>query len=149
MLLIVPGAIICFKKQPPLFWSIFIFTILNVYILSSWWCWWYGGSFGMRPMIDCYGLLAIWLALFLQYLYKKTKPVFISITLLIGFFVYVNLFQTRQARICWIHYDSMTYEAYKIVFLNETNIKKYTAEEWENMLDEPNYEKAKKGERFW
>jgi hypothetical protein len=149
MLFIIPGAIVCFKKHKALFWTILIFSALNIYILSSWWCWWYGGSFGMRPMIDSYGILGIWIALFFQYLFNKSKillGVFIMIT---GFFVYLNLFQTRQAKIAYIHYDSMTRAAYWKIFLNEHGRKKYSDEQWETLLSPPDYDSAKKGNRFW
>lgn len=32
-------------------------TALHIYIIFSWWCWWYGGCYGMRPMIEFYSLL--------------------------------------------------------------------------------------------
>lgn len=149
MLFMIPGAIICYKKNKPLFWSIFIFFLLNLYIISCWWCWWYGGSFGMRPLIDIYGLLAIWIGMFLQYLFDKSKPALLFIIAVTGFLVYVNLFQTRQARICWIHYDSMTFRAYKLIFLNETERKKLNDAEWNALLDPPDYERAMAGERYW
>lgn len=145
MIFIIPGAIICYKKNRPLFWSLLVFFLLNLYIISCWWCWWYGGGFGMRPMIDFYGLFAIWIGMFLQYLWKRPKPAFIGTICMIGFFVFLNLFQTRQARINVIHYDSMTYKEYKNVFLREAEKNK----EWELLLDAPDYDKAKKGERFW
>ena len=38
---------------------IILTLISTVYVFSSWWCWWFGGGFGMRPMIDYYPLLII------------------------------------------------------------------------------------------
>jgi hypothetical protein len=149
MFFIIPGAVICYKKNKPLFWSVLIFSLVNIYIISCWWCWWYGGGFGMRPMIDSYGILGIWLGLFLQEIVRRSKIFFVSILACMGFLVYVNLYQTRQARICMIHYDSMNYAAYKIVFLNESNHKNYTPEEWQQLLSPPDYEKAFVGKRFW
>ncbi len=134
MLFIIPGAVICFKHNRPIFWAVIIYFIINLYVVSSWWCWWYGGSFGMRSLIDCYVL-------------KSKKVVIASTFLILGFLVYVNLYQTRQARICRIHYDSMTFAAYKKVFLTEE--LNLTREEWEDMLDPPDYDLAKEGKRFW
>jgi hypothetical protein len=149
MLLMVPGAIVCYKKSKPLFWSILIFSLVNIYIISCWWCWWYGGGFGMRPMIDSYGIVAIWVGMFLQEILRRSNIVFASTIAIMGFLIYLNLYQTRQARICMIHYDSMNYKAYKIVFLNESNHRNYTPEEWQNILSTPDYEKAFVGERLW
>ena len=58
-------------------WSIALplTIILSVYIISSWWCWWYGGGFGMRPMIDFYGIMAFGLAAFITSLKGRKKPV--------------------------------------------------------------------------
>jgi len=50
------------KQAASLFYPVLLFTAINVYIVYSWWCWWYGGSFGSRPMIDMYGIMAIPLA---------------------------------------------------------------------------------------
>lgn len=149
MLFLIPGAMICYKKNRPMFWSIILFLTLNIYVLSSWWCWWYGGSFGMRSMIDSYGLLAIWLAMFFQYILDRSKILLSVTVLLMGFLVYVNLHQTRLARINVIHFDSMTFNAYKEIFLSENNRNKYNGEQWDAKLDHPDYDKAKTGERFW
>jgi hypothetical protein len=149
MIFIIPGMIILYKKNKPVFWALLVFFCINVYVISCWWCWWYGGSFGMRPMIDSYGLMAIWIGLFIQFLWDKSKPILIFTIAIMGFLVYVNLFQTRQARICWIHYDSMTWQAYKVVFLNNERRNKLTEEQWNAMLSMPDYDYAKYGKRFW
>lgn len=50
-----------------------VFFLLNLYIISSWYCWPYGGSLGQRPFIDSYGLMAVYLANFLDMLFLKIK----------------------------------------------------------------------------
>lgn len=50
-----------------------IFFLLNLYIISSWYCWPYGGSLGQRPFIDSYGLMAVYLANFLEMLSLKIE----------------------------------------------------------------------------
>jgi hypothetical protein len=37
-----------------------------VYICGSWWCWWFGQSYGYRVFIDLYPLLAIGLAYYIE-----------------------------------------------------------------------------------
>src|SRR5690606_24273890 len=34
--------------------TLFMLLIVFLYVTFSWWSWWYGGSFGMRTMIDIY-----------------------------------------------------------------------------------------------
>ena len=53
--------------------GISVFLVLNVYIIFSWWSWWYGGSFGARPMIDSYGILAIPLAAMIEQMLGMRK----------------------------------------------------------------------------
>jgi len=45
------------QKLKSMKYSIFIILPLAIYILSSWWCWWFGGSFGGRTMIEFYAIL--------------------------------------------------------------------------------------------
>lgn len=147
MLLIIPGAIICYKKNKLMFWTIFLYTCINIYILSSWWCWWYGGSFGMRPMIDSYGLLSFWIGYFIQFTLSKSKGIAIFSFIFISFCTYLNLFQTRQLRTSRLHWDSMSWPLYKKVFLN--NHVKISDQEYESLINPPDYDKARNGERFW
>jgi hypothetical protein len=57
------------KQMRALFWPIFIFFIVNVYIITSWWVWWYGGSFSQRPLIDSYSVLSFPIAAILSWIY--------------------------------------------------------------------------------
>jgi hypothetical protein len=148
MLFIIPGFIFCYKKNRSLFWAILVFTIVDLYLISSWWCWWYGGSFGMRALIDIYGLMAILLTFFLGEVYKRSRILFIGVLIICGFTTYLNLHQTRLARINTLHYDSMTSKAFMKIFMID-NHRKFTNEEWDALLDPPDYNKALKGERFW
>lgn len=91
--------------------GIITFTVLNIYIIFSWWCWWYGGSFGQRSIIDSYALLAIPLAAFVQGVDNKTKAKYVFY-LIAGFFIWLNIFQTYQFENKSLHYDSMSKELY-------------------------------------
>lgn len=104
------------------FFTLLIFLILLVYIFSSWWNWYYGDSFGMRPMIDYYGLLVLPISLFVSQIKSHkwkliTAIVFISFTIL-------NIVQSYQYAVGIIHPDSMTKESYWHVFLKtDRNLK--------------------------
>ena len=125
------------KKVPELFIPVLIFLVLNIYIVFSWWCWWYGGGFGARVLIETYVFLAIPLAALLEKLWTRkilVKGLFLAC---LAFFVYLNLFQTRQYRTSQLHWDSISKELFWTKFLNNDWPGNY-----EELLDPPDYEKA-------
>ena len=129
------------KKAPALFLPLLIFVLVNIYIVFSWWCWWYGGSFGSRPMIDMYGIMAVPLALIIDKVWKQKNRVRdLFIALLIAF-IWLNQFQMSQYRTSLLHWDSMTKEAYWGIFG-----KKHWPEGYDKMIEVPDYDKALKGE---
>jgi hypothetical protein len=129
------------KKLAAFSFVIPVFFALYLYVVFSWWCWWYGGSFGQRVLIDIYPLLLIPLTAFFEYtnaLHKIKSACVYSIVVLLTL---LNLFQTIQAKYNIIHYDSMTRENYFKVFFT---ISKQP--DREKYLKHPDYEKALKGE---
>ena len=120
--------------------AILIFMALFVYVIYSWWCWWYGGSFGSCPMIDTYGLMAIPLAAFLAAFTNKSfwKQ---GVGLLLVLMIALNQIQMNQYRTSLLHWDSMTRKAYFSIFL-----KRNWPEGYDKMIQIPDYEKALKGE---
>lgn len=120
--------------------SLILFLLVYVYIAFSWWCWWYGGSFSQRVMIDLYPFFAIPFAAFIADLNEQRKMVRrVSVTFLVVF-TCLNLFQTMQAKYNIIHYDSMTMEAYIKAFG-----KTKKARDREKYLKHPDYEAIKAG----
>jgi hypothetical protein len=125
-------------------WTIAVITIfvLGSYVISSWWCWWYGGNFGNRVFIDLYPLLSLGLAATISRLHHVTvqywqKYALLAVAVL---FVALNLFQTLQYTRGLIHYDAMTPAAYRSV------IGRLEApENFESLLAHPDYEQALKG----
>ena len=117
---------------------IFYFGIL-IYVVFSWWCWWYGGSFGMRALIESYAFLAFPMAVFWSEVVKHGKT--LAIALLYGaFFIFLNQFQTLQYERGILHWDSMSRQLYWKAFLKMDyvpNADKY--------YDVPDYDKAKEG----
>jgi hypothetical protein len=94
------------------FWGIIIFFILNLYLISSWWCWWYGGSYGHRAFIDSYPIMAIPLAAIIQFYLQKTLKQKIVVMSFAALFILHNLFQTVKFTNTAIHWDSMSKLAY-------------------------------------
>lgn len=130
------------KYVPKLFLPVVIFTIINIYVIYSWWCWWYGGSFGSRPMIDMYGIMAFPLAAFLQFVTGNRNWLKIGTAVLLAGFLFLNQFQMKQYRLSLLHWDSMTKEAYIGIFGKKTWPQGY-----DKMIKVPDYEKALKGEK--
>jgi hypothetical protein len=117
--------------------SIAVFAIIFIYITFSWWCWWYGGSFGSRPMIDIYAIMAIPLAAFVNatFLYSyKARVISLS---LITLFVIHGFFQSLQYFYRTIHWDSMTKEAY----IDSFGCIRPSENLWK-LLERPDYESA-------
>ncbi len=88
------------------------FLIVYLYVVSSWWCWWYGGSLGQRELIDIYPVMALPLAAMLQWVFsKKAVLKYIAGTLLAAAVV-LGIFYNVQYYYGSIHWDSMTQQAY-------------------------------------
>ncbi len=130
------------KKAPALLLPVLLFVMLNIYIIYSWWCWWYGGSYGSRPMIDSYGIFAIPMAVFIQKALSGRQWMRWGITVLLLGFLLLNQFQMTQYRTSLLHWDSMTKEAYWGIFGRTTFPEGYA-----QMIKVPDYEKALKGEK--
>lgn len=138
------GIAFLYKSNKKFFFPILLFFLLNIFICYSWWTWWYGGSFGSRPMIDSYALLAIPFALFFDSIYARSKIIFNSLICFLLFFIYLNLFQTYQRSIGLIHFDSMTSAAYWKIFL-KSDLSADDMTEYTKLLKNPDYEKSMKG----
>ncbi len=141
MLLSVSGLFFLKRYSKEFLRAIPVFLVLTIYVIFSWWCWWYGGSFGARPMIDTYGIMAIPLAAFLSFFMDQSvwQKRLVGLTLVI--LISLNQFQTYQYRISLLHWDSMTGKAYKGIFL-----KINWPEGYDKMIQVPDYDKALKGE---
>jgi len=143
-------------KNNPFKLPIIICLVLAIYTLSCWWCWWFGGGFGMRSMIEFYALLAIPLAAFFQYIFSLEfkKQFFVFVTrgataLLVSVFLCLNIIQTYQSNNpkSWplMHFDSMSKDAYWRIF-GKFNLSDEDYQKLGKELKHPN-EDAIKGKR--
>ena len=130
------------KYAPDLFFPVLVFAVVNSYVVYSWWCWWYGGSFGSRPMIDMYGIMALPLAAFIQQARKSRLAVQVTVAIVFVGIVWLNQFQMNQYRTSLLHWDSMTKEAYFGIFGRKT-----WPEGYNEMIKAPDYDKALSGEK--
>ena len=113
MLLAFAGLPFLFRKQRGLFYLTAIILVLLTWVNASWWCWWFGGSFGNRAYIDGYGIFAFGVAAVIQaMLTQRFRVLRIAFLLVTGFFVFFSAFQQWQYRQGLIHYASMTRAVY-------------------------------------
>jgi hypothetical protein len=118
MLFAMFGFWVMYKKNKVLFTCIFVFFIVNLYVVSSWSCWWYGSCFGNRALIPSYGVLFIPLAYgFDHVLSHRFKYLFIK---LIFVLVGLNLFQSWQVSE-WILDSTNVSRAYYFSTFLQTN----------------------------
>lgn len=98
-------------------WSLLGFLMVVVYVLSSWWNWYYGGSFSARVMVEYLPYFTISLA----YLFMHTQRSRLRYMLLTGItsvLLLLNQVQTLQYRYYIIHWSEMNRESYWDVFLD-------------------------------
>lgn len=113
MILSIPGLVILYVKYRRYFWTTFLIMVLSIYLNSSWWLWWFGGSFGNRAYVDFYGVFAFPIAGFLYYFFEKRGWLsFMLISLITIVFVGHNFFQMLQYKNSVISMSGMTKEAY-------------------------------------
>ncbi len=118
MLLLFPATLALWRKSKFHFWSFLFFLSIVVYIFSSWWNWYYGDGFGMRPMVEYYGLFTLVIALWVDVLKPMAKKIVLVVIVL---FSALNLVQTYQYSKGIIDVDSMNREAYEYVFLQTSD----------------------------
>lgn len=122
--------------------TIVVFTLVNIYIIFSWWCWWYGGTYGQRSFIDYYAILAIPLAATVRFILDKQLFYKVSFFAVSVFFIWLNIFQTFQFEYHSLHYEAMSRKLYFKQFG-----KLHKIPDADQYLVWPNYEEAKKGNR--
>lgn len=102
------------KDRFPVFsWLIFFFVL--TYILSSWWMWYYGGSFSSRVYVDYLPFFLLLLAIGLNH-WRKQWPGWTLriVTVLLIILCQIQIYQYRYGQ---IHYSDTTKEQYWNNFL--------------------------------
>ncbi|MCF8229382.1 MAG: hypothetical protein K9J24_10585 [Bacteroidales bacterium] len=92
-----------------------LFFLMITYFISSWWNWYYGDSFGMRPYIDYYAFFAVLLAYLLGLFQNKASKYMAALVFICV--VFLNIFQTWQYQNSIIHHAGMNENKYWYVFL--------------------------------
>ncbi len=112
----VSGLVVFFKKYKSYFLPISIYLALTIYIVFSWWNWWYGGGFGCRPLIGSSALLALPIGAVVQYI-SAQKMIYKIISALVLLYCCIAIpFQTYQLSKTIFHHDRMSFKAYKLIY---------------------------------
>lgn len=100
------------KKQIKVWFTLFF--LINTYVISSWWCWWYGGSLGMRPWMDFLPIVLLVLALSLNVINFKLRVIFYLLGL---YSIPLSIIQTYQYSWGIMHWDSMNKDKFWQIFM--------------------------------
>lgn len=95
MILGVLGIFLTIKKKYEFGIGLLLFFCLNIWVISSWSCWWYAGSFSQRGIIQSYPILALGIGVLLSMM-NWTRIRKIIGLIVVFLLVMLNVFQTWQ-----------------------------------------------------
>lgn len=90
------GSALVVRKHAAFALPLVAYVLTELWLVSSWSEWWYGGAFSCRPMIITYPMLALALAFLLKNLLAQRAWIRYAISTLIGLTVFLNLFKWWQ-----------------------------------------------------
>jgi hypothetical protein len=140
MIFAVLGIYLLFRNNKAFFLPVLILLAVYLYVVSSWWCWWYGGSLGQRELIDIYPVMALPLATVIHWVYKRASLWHYLAGLLVLFSVLLGAFYNVQYYYGAIHWDSMTRRAYFDSFG-----RVHPSPRFQKLLKSPDYDRALRG----
>ena len=120
------GIFILYKKNKFQALSWLLFFIFCTFLLSSWHCWWYGGSYGLRAYIEFYPLFSI---LFAFLMFGSGNYGKLILVLMVTILTYINFIQEYQYQNYFLHWEDMNKEKYWNIFLKTDDI--YRGVLWE------------------
>lgn len=91
-------------------WSLICFLVFVVYILSSWYPWWYGGSFSGRVFVEYFPFFFFSFAVLCEHL--KFKGAYFPFMLLVSALSLYCMAQINLYRWGFIHWEGMTEQLY-------------------------------------
>ncbi|WP_417611056.1 hypothetical protein [Owenweeksia hongkongensis] len=143
LFLALPGFYFLFKKNRTTATASLITLFVGLWITFSWWCWWYGGSFGARALIEYLPFMGLSIASLLAAVAKKgILPSVLTYTLIVVASIlslHFNILYSKGL----IHPDSMSKALFWEQITEDNFVKNYP-----ELLDPPDYDKAKRNEEF-
>jgi hypothetical protein len=140
MIFAIGGLYFLYKENKKTFLAVLVYLILNIYVISSWWCWWYGGGFGQRSFVESYAIMAFPLAALIAWTMRRKLILKIFFLLVLAGTAYFTLFQNMQYKKGSIHNKAMTKTSYWINFM-----KLYPSQQYWGSLVYPDYNAARQG----
>ena len=110
------GLYFLFRKDKWMARAFALFIALNIWVLSSWDCWWYASSFGSRVMVDSYVIFAVLLGFVVHYLSTTSRALLLAGSIFSVGFIYLNALQSYQYYKGIISLSTMTKDHYWYVF---------------------------------
>ncbi|MBJ6107449.1 hypothetical protein JAO73_00390 [Hymenobacter sp. BT523] len=97
---------------------VLVFTVLNLWVVSAWDIWWYGGSIGQRALVQSYAVLALPYAAAVAWLLVPERRPALRVAAVVAavLLVDLNLFQHWQYMRSIIHPEEMNRRYYFAVF---------------------------------
>ncbi len=146
------GLVAVYRKNRPIFTPLVLFLLVYIYVVSSWSCWYYAGSFGQRPMVQALAVLVLPAGYLIasSHAWRTWKK-----WMLHGFIaacILLNLFQTWQYSFAYIIDPSRMTAAYYWKVFGKTSINledkqlllvERPAEAVEHFTDTLDYRKTK------
>ena len=136
------GFVPLYRHHRAHFWGLTVYMVLNLYVVFSWWCWWYGGSCGLRALVESYALLALPLAAWIGWVGSRKGLLRCVLFLLLAATAALSAFHNVRYIYGSIHWDSMTRAAYFDSFF-----RPHPSDSFTSLLEEPDYEAARNGNR--
>jgi hypothetical protein len=119
MLLPLAGMVVLWRRHRGVAIPVIAYFLLNLWIVSAWDIWWYGGSIGQRALVQSYAVLSLPLAYLVQWvLQARRQALSLAFSALAVLLVDLNLFQHWQYMSTIIHPEEMTPDFYWAIFNN-------------------------------
>ncbi|MDX1906760.1 MAG: hypothetical protein SF053_06970 [Bacteroidia bacterium] len=96
MILALIGFVPLYRQMKGVFLPALVFMTTMIYVVYAWDVWWYGGSFGSRPLIQYYALLALPMGALLQVMLRRRWASGLAGGFVL-FCIWMNLIMTWQA----------------------------------------------------
>lgn len=110
------------QRNKRLYSALLLVSVIYIYVMSSWTCWWYATSYSSRVMVDIYPFFILIIALF----FESIKSIYAKIG--IGIFIVLCIIQNQiqiiQLNKHYLHNYRMTKAHYWYIF-GKTEIRNF------------------------
>ena len=147
LLLGVAGFVSLYRQRSRYFPILLLYLSLHIYVASCWFWWWYAGSFGMRPFVDCSAVMAFPIAALFQGMRRGSIGSYVM-TVVVALGIGLNFFQSDQYKNGIIHWNAMSRQAYWAVFVGAHPAHQQVMDERAKYLIHPDLSKELKREEY-